>query len=40
MQNFWTNYKKEFNYAKDISFEETCDAIISIINSILQGSLF
>lgn len=35
MQNFWTNYKKEFDYAKDISFEETCDAIISIINGIL-----
>jgi len=26
MQNFWTNYQKEFDYAKDISFEETCDA--------------
>lgn len=40
MQNFWTNYKKEFDYAKDISFEETCDAIISIINGIQQGGIF
>jgi len=27
MQNFWTNYQKEFDYTKGISFEETCDAV-------------
>jgi len=40
MQNFWTNYQKEFDYAKDISFEETCDAVISIMNGILQRGIF
>ncbi len=40
MQNFWANYQKGFDYAKDISFEETCDAVFSIINGILQGGVF
>jgi hypothetical protein len=32
MQNFWVNYQKEFDYAKDISFEETCDTVLKIMN--------
>jgi len=32
MQNFWANYQKEFEYAKDIAFDETCDAILKIMN--------
>jgi predicted nucleotidyltransferase component of viral defense system len=40
MQTFWINYQKEFDYAKDVSFDETCDAVISIINVILQGGIF
>ena len=34
MQNFWANYQKEFDYAKDISFKETCNAISKIMSSL------
>ena len=34
MQTFWSNYQKDFDYAKDISFDETCDIIIKIIRII------
>jgi predicted nucleotidyltransferase component of viral defense system len=33
MQNFWSNYQKEFDYAKDISFEETCDMVLKIMDT-------
>jgi len=36
MQNFWTNYQKEFDYAKDIRFEEACDAVQLIIKQLYQ----
>lgn len=32
MQSFWANYQKEFDYAKDIRFEETCDTVLKIMN--------
>ena len=32
MQDFWTNYQKEFNYAKDISFKDTCEAVLKFMN--------
>ncbi|HCP15145.1 MAG TPA: abortive phage infection protein [Peptococcaceae bacterium] len=32
MHNFWANYQKEFDYAKGISFEMTCDAVLKIMN--------
>jgi hypothetical protein len=31
MHNFWANYQKDFDYAKDISFEATCDIILKIM---------
>jgi len=31
MQAFWSNYQKEFDYAKDVSFEETCDMVLRIM---------
>jgi predicted nucleotidyltransferase component of viral defense system len=31
MQKFWANYQKEFNYAKDISFDATCDMVIKLM---------
>jgi len=34
MQTFWTNYQKEFDYAKDISFDETCDMVLRIMSLI------
>lgn len=35
MQNLWKKYQKDFDYAKDISFEKTCDTIIYIMDSII-----
>ena len=32
MQNFWSNYQKEFDYAKDINFDETCDMVLKIMD--------
>lgn len=31
MKNQWTRYQKEFEYAKDIRFEHTCEAAIALI---------
>lgn len=31
MHIFWKNYQKEFNYAKDVSFDETCNTILKIM---------
>ena len=31
MHAFWTNYQKDFEYAKDIRFEETCDTVLHIM---------
>ena len=32
MKRFWTGYQKEFEYAKDISFEATCNAVIEMLD--------
>ena len=32
MKRFWAGYQKEFEYAKDISFETTCNAVIEILD--------
>jgi len=34
LQNFWQRYQKNFDYAKDISFQETCASILNIMNKI------
>jgi len=34
MHGFWERYQKEFNYTKDISFEDTCNSIMLIMDSI------
>jgi len=40
MQNFWTAYQNEFDYAKDISFGETCETILRVMMAIgEQGGL-
>lgn len=36
LQSFWKKYQRGFDYAKDISFDETCDTIQSIMNKITQ----
>ena len=32
MKRFWTGYQKEFEYAKDISFETACNAVIEVLD--------
>jgi hypothetical protein len=34
MRDFWARYQKEFDYAKDISFDSTCDIVINIMKDI------
>lgn len=34
MRNFWLNYQKEFEYARDISFDKTCDTVLKIMSDV------
>lgn len=34
LQRMWSNYQSQFSYAKDISFEDTCDAIKRLLSEI------
>lgn len=34
MQEFWVNYQKDFDYAKDISFEDTCDTVFNVMQAL------
>lgn len=34
MKDQWTRYQKEFDYAKDIQFEDTCKAVAKLMNII------
>lgn len=36
MRRHWENYRKEFKYAAEIEFEETCDAMIEIMDMIMN----
>lgn len=35
LQGFWKKYQRDFNYAKDISFDDACDTVQYIMNSIM-----
>ena len=35
MKNQWDNYKREFEYASDIQFAETCDAVLSVMGKVI-----
>lgn len=35
LRKFWQRYQHDFEYAKDISFEDTCDTIRRIMESIM-----
>ena len=37
MNNQWTRYQKEFDYAKDIRFEDTCNAVDELLNVYFGG---
>jgi hypothetical protein len=34
MHDFWTNYQKDFDYAREISFEQTCDTVLHIMQAL------
>ena len=34
MQNFWLNYQKEFEYAENISFDDTCNTVLAIMKQL------
>jgi len=38
MQSFWKAYQEEFDYAKDISFGETCETILRVMDAIGEHS--
>ena len=34
MKRQWNNYRKDFSYAAEIEFEETCDTVISVMKQL------
>ena len=36
MKQRWKSYQKAFDYAKDINFEDTCDAVLLIANQCIR----
>ena len=36
LQNFWMKYQKEYNYAKNISFDMVCDTVEKIMDIIME----
>lgn len=34
MKKFWLHYQKEFDYAKTISFDDTCDMVLKIKDTL------
>jgi len=39
MRRFWEGYRKEFDYAADIDFNEVCDSILLIMDSAFKDTL-
>lgn len=39
LRDIWIKYSKNYEYAKDISFEMTCEAISSILSNIYYAVL-
>ena len=36
LRGFWKKYQRDFDYAKDNSFDDTCDTIQRIMDSITE----
>lgn len=32
----WYNYRKDFDYASGIEFEETCDAVVAVMDRLYE----
>ena len=39
MNQRWDNYRKDFEYAASIDFDDTCDAVVSIMDRVLDESV-
>ena len=38
LQGFWERYQRDSDYAKDISFNDTCDSILRIMDKVMNTS--
>ena len=38
MKRQWGDYRKDFDYAAGVEFEETCDAVIAIMDTVVWKS--
>ena len=38
MQNHWRRYQKDFEYAKDISFEDTCISVKNLMKQLFESN--
>lgn len=38
MQNHWRRYQKDFEYANDISFEDTCSSVRNLMEQIFESN--
>lgn len=36
MKRQWDNYRKDFDYAAEIKFEETCDAVVAMMDELVS----
>ncbi len=36
LRRFWKNYQRNFDYAKDITFDDTCNTILRIMDTIMK----
>ena len=39
LRSFWKKYQRDFDYAKDISFDDTCDTVKRIMDDVTQLKL-
>ena len=37
LRGFWEKYRKEYSYAKDITFEETCAAVLALMENAINA---
>ena len=37
MHRQWNNYQKDFEYATDITFEDVCDVVIELMDSLADN---
>jgi hypothetical protein len=39
LHGFWERYRKEFEYAKDIAFADTCKAALALMDKAMSASV-